>query len=73
MINLPILIDCKSDSYNAILIIVDQLTTMVYYKVVKTTIDALGLAEVIIEVVVKHYGFLESIISDRDSLFNSKF
>ncbi len=46
---------------------------MVYYKPVKVTIDIPGLAEVIINVVVRHHGFPESIVTDRGSLFISKF
>lgn len=59
VISLPLLIDLKGDSYNAILVIVDQLTKIVYYEVVKTTIDVLRIAKVIIDIVVKHYSFLE--------------
>ena len=32
---------------------------MIYYKLVKVTIDALGLTEVIIEVIVRHHGLLD--------------
>ncbi len=46
---------------------------MVYYEPVKVTIDAPGLAEVIIDVVVRHHGVPESIITDRGLLFTSKF
>ena len=46
---------------------------MVYYKPVKVTIDALGLAEVIIDVVVRHQNFPDSIVIDRGLLFTSKF
>ena len=49
---LPLSSDWKGDSYNSILVIVDQLTKIVYYKPVKVTIDAPRLAEVIIDVVV---------------------
>ena len=49
---LLILTDWKGDSYNLILVIVDWLTKMVHYKSVKVTIDAPGLAKVIIDVVV---------------------
>ena len=70
---LPISTDWKGDSYDSILIIVDWLTKMVYYKPVKVTIDALGLAEVIINVVVRHHGLPDSIVTDRGSLFTSKF
>ncbi len=37
---------------------------MVHYKPVKVTIDASGLAEVIIDVVVCHHGVPESIVMD---------
>ncbi len=61
---LPISADWKGDSYNSILVIVDRLTKMVYYIPVKVTIDATGLAEVIIHVVVRHHGVLESIVTN---------
>ncbi len=71
--SLPISADWKGDSYNSILVIIDRLTKMVYYVPVKVTIDALVLAEVIIDVVVRHHGVPESIVTDRGSLFTSKF
>ena len=46
---------------------------MVYYKLVKVTIDAPRLAEVILDVVVRHYSLPNSIVTDRDLLFTSKF
>ena len=46
---------------------------MVHYKSVKVTIDASGLAEVIIEMVVWHYGLPDSIFTNQGSLFTSKF
>ena len=55
IIDFPILADCKSDSYDSILVIVDRLTKMVYYVSVKVTINALGLVKVIINVVVHHH------------------
>ena len=70
---LPILTDWKRDSYDSILVIVDRLTKMVYYKPVKITINALGLAKVIINVVVRHHGFPELIITNQESFFTSKF
>ncbi len=73
VIDLPISVDWKSDSYDSILVIVDRLTKMVHYEPVKVTINAPGLAEVIINVIVRHHGVLESIIIDRSSLFTSKF
>ena len=49
---LPLSADWKGNSYDSILVIVDQLTKIVHYKPVKVTIDAPELAEVIIDVVV---------------------
>ncbi len=46
---------------------------MVYYELVKVTIDTLALAKVIIEAVVRYYDLPDSIVSDQDSLFTSKF
>ena len=65
--------DWKGDSYNSILVIVNRLIKMVHYKPVKVTIDAPGLAEVIFDVVVRHHDLPDSIVTDRGSLFTSKF
>ena len=70
---IPISIDWKGDSYDSILVIVNRLTKIMHYKLVKITIDASGLAEVIVDVVVRHHGLPDSIMSDRGSLFTSKF
>ncbi len=61
---LSISADWKGDSYDSILVIVDRLTKMVHYVPVKVTIDAPSLAEVIIDVVVRHHGVPESIVTD---------
>ena len=70
---LPILIDWKRDIYNPILVIIDWLTKMFYYKPVKIMFDAYVLAKVIINVVVRDYGFLDSIVTNKSLLFISKF
>ena len=70
---LPLFTDWKGDSYDSILVIVDCLTKMVHYEPVKVSINAPGLAKVIIDVVVRHHGLLDSIISDRGAIFTSKF
>ena len=70
---LPISTDWKGDSYDSILVIVDRLTKMVHYEPVKVTINAPGLAEVIIDVVVRHHGLPDSIVTNRGSLFTLKF
>ena len=46
---------------------------MVHYKPIKVTIDAPGLAEVILDVVVWHHSLPNLIVSNRGSLFTSKF
>ena len=50
-----------------------NLIKMVYYKPVKITIDAPGLVKVTFDIVVWHYGLPNSIVSDKDLLFTSKF
>ena len=70
---LPISTNWKDEIYDSILIIVDWLTKMVHYKPFKLTINAPGLAEVIIDVVVWHHSFSNSIVSDRGSVFTLKF
>ena len=46
---------------------------MVHYVWIKVTINVLGLAKVIIDVVLHYYEVLESIVTDQSSLFISKF
>ncbi len=46
---------------------------MVYYEPLKIIIDVPALAEVIIEVVVRHHGLPDWIVSNRGSVFTSKF
>ena len=70
---LPILTDWKGNSYDSILVIVNWLTKMVYYKPVKDTINALGLAEAIIDVIVRHHSLPDSIVTNRGSFFTLKF
>ena len=64
VISLPISANSKGDSYNSILVIVDRLTKMIHYKLVKVRIDALDLAKEIIDVIEGYQKVLESIIMD---------
>lgn len=64
MMGLPISVDWKSDSYNLILIIIDQLTKIVYYKLVKMTINAPRLVKVIINMLLCHHGLPNSIVTN---------
>ena len=49
---LPVSTNWKGDSCDSILVIVDWLTKIVHYKLVKIIIDAPGLAKVILDMVV---------------------
>ena len=52
VIGLPISTNWKRESYDSILVIIDQFTKIVDYEPVKVTIDAPGLAKVILDLVV---------------------
>ena len=73
VISLPLFFDQKSDSYDSILVIVNYLTKMVYYKPVKITINTLELAEESINMVMQHHGLPNCIISDYRAIFMLKF
>ena len=70
---LPVSTDCKGETYDSILVIVDWLTKMIYYKPVKVIFNAPGLAEVILNMIVRHHGLPDSIVTNIGSLFTSKF
>ena len=53
---LPISTDRKNNSYDSIIIIVNQIINMVYYKLVSIIINATSLVEVIINVLMKYHG-----------------
>ena len=72
-IDLLISINQKKDSYNLILIIIDWLIKIIYYKLVKVMIDAFGLVEVIINVVLRHHSLSNFIITNQRLLFTSKY
>ena len=71
--SLPISANLKSDSYNLIFDIVDQLTKMVYYIPVKITINVPNLVEVIINIIIYYYGVLKLIVMNQSLFFISKF
>ena len=73
VMELPVLTHQKRESYNFILVIINRLIKIVYFKLVKVIIFASGLAEVIINVVMRHHGLPDSIISNRRAIFTSKF
>lgn len=60
-------------AYDSILVIVDRYTKMVKYIPAKTTITADELATTLADRILWEYGIPKSIVSDRGSLFTSKF
>lgn len=73
MIKLSSLANSKGNSYDSILVIVNQLIKIIYYKLVKVTIDALILVKVILDIIIWYYDFLNLIIINKNFLFILKF
>ena len=71
--SLPLSADWKGNSYNSILVIIDRLTKIVYYKPVNVTINAPELAKVIMDVMVQHHGLPKSMMSDRERFLRPSF
>ena len=71
--SLPILINCKGDSYDLIFVIIDWLMKMVHYKPVKITFNTLRLTEILIDVVIYFNGLLDLIFTNRNLLFILNF
>ena len=63
----------QSASYNAILTVVDRFTKMAHFIPCHKKITALELAPLFIREIYRIHGVPQSIISDRDKLFISKF
>jgi hypothetical protein len=59
--------------YDAVAVFVDKLTKMCHIAPCKTNTTAQQFAHIYLEHVVKHHGFQESIISDRDPRWTSEF
>lgn len=62
IIGLPLLVVGNDNSYDIILVIIDRLIKIMYYKPIKTIIDRASLAAVIIDIIVRYYSLPESII-----------
>ena len=59
--------------YNSILIIVDQLTKMVYYKLMHKIIITPILEKVVFNIIVWDYGLFNFLVSKCGLVFTSKF
>lgn len=69
----PISTIWKKEAYDSILVIVDQFTKIVQFKLVKIILNVARVAKIIINVFVKKYGLPDSIVSNRNYIFFSKF
>jgi hypothetical protein len=59
--------------YNAIIVFVDRLTKMVHIAPTTETLTSRGFAELLLTNVIRLHGCPDSIVSDRGSIFHSKF
>jgi hypothetical protein len=59
--------------YNSIWVIVDRLTKVAHFIPVKTTYSGPQLAELYMSMIVSLHGVPKKIVSDRGTLFTSKF
>ena len=62
-----------SDSFNCILVIINRLMKMAHFILTTTDVSALDVAKLFMDNVYKLHGMPESIVSDRDTHFTSKF
>ena len=72
-IRLPVSTNWKGKTYDSILIIVDLLTNIINFELVNVIINTAHLAQIIINILVWHYGLPDSIVSDRGLVFTLKF
>ena len=63
----------KSNNCTAILVVVDRFSKMAHFIPINTDIDAIKLAKVFVNNIVRLHGIPKSIISDRDPRFVSAF
>ena len=61
----------KSNNFNYLLVVIDQLTSQVHLVPTTTTVTARGVAWLILKEVVRLHGIPEFIVSDRDTKFTS--
>ena len=59
--------------FTAILVVVDRLTKLAHFQPTVTTCSAPDLAQLFIDTVVRHHGIPQTLISDRDPRFTSRF
>lgn len=62
-----------SNGFNCIVTVVDKLSKMAHFIVTTTSVDAPGLAKLLMNNVFKLHGFPKALISDRDTRFTSAY
>lgn len=70
--DLSLLIGWKRKNNELIIVNVNCVTKMIYHKPLITIINTAGLAKIIFNVVVRHYGLLDSIVRNKNSLLTLK-
>ncbi|GJS99093.1 ty3-gypsy retrotransposon protein [Tanacetum coccineum] len=62
-----------SKGFIAVLVVVDRFSKYAYFGALPTNFNRHKVAELFLEIVVKHHGRPKTIVSDQDSIFVSKF
>ena len=70
---LPISTGSNGENYDFIIVIIDCLTKIVYYKLIKIIINTSELAEILLDIIVWYYSLSDLIVSNKSLLFISKF
>lgn len=73
VIGLPVSTNWKGETFASIFFNINQLIKMVHYEPLKVTINALGFAKVIIDIVIRYESLPNVIISNCGSVFTFKF
>ena len=74
IVKLPLSKDTITDiKYDSILVVVDRLTKYAHFIPWKEKGNAKDLAKVILKKIIANHGIPQSIISNRDKFFTSKF
>ena len=63
----------KSNNFDYLLVVIDQLMSLVYLVPTTTMVTARGVTWLILKEVMRLHGIPESIVSDRDTKFTSIF
>ncbi|GJR19464.1 ty3-gypsy retrotransposon protein, partial [Tanacetum coccineum] len=59
----------SSKGSTVIIVVVDRLTKYAHFGALSTNFNALKVAEIFLDIVVKHHGIPKTIVSDRDPIF----